>query len=293
MENNELIQNRSLGDKFNELSSFMIDNFKQLLKWSSWTVLPCALLMSLVMQLLPKGDEMASFLKTFFFIAINAMLAMLLSMALKPHFVEGKELKDIRIADLAREAVPKIGMGIAILISPCVLLALLSSIFVNVMQEDVTKEWFFLIVMLFFGVVLLALLYVPIYMICNVLTYESLKGFSLFNRALRLSRYRVLKTICFIIALSIIGFTLPSALSAMVELFIGFNGIIGSYLHIDAEEGTLATTMQNFFSDAFLAYFYIAQFMVIGIAMSFEYGNAVEIVDNVSFMRKYENFENL
>lgn len=289
MEENELVCDRDFGDKCNELSSFIIDNLKPLFRWSLMGVLPWACVLAAAIVWID-GEKSNNFLHVSFTAVVSVALAMVLTTVLKARFVGGKEVKDIRLADIAPLIVANVGKGVLTLLAPTAVFVLIAYFTYDLMISEEENEYLFLFI-LFCYAILVSLMAIPLFIACNVVVYEERGYTDALNRAFRLAFNRTFSTVIFVIVLNVVGFAMPAIVAIPAVLLRDANLLLSSDISM-LEQEWFVTAVGYFFTVVSI-YFFICQIMVVSIGMSYEYGNSVEVMDNVSFMRKFNNFDNL
>ncbi len=291
MEKNDLICDRSFGDKFNELSSFILDNFKTMMKWSCLSVLPCAILLTAVVMFVFEDDGFSNF-SLITGLILGCVMVVFITELTKPCLTKGVKLKEVNVAEILPGALVSVGRGLVASIVPLLLVALVAVFMDETMfdSEFTSSRWLEKISLLFIFFIIVALFLIPVYFIINVVVHERLSFMKALRRGLRLSVYRPIVTLFFMLIISVIGFAIPLGITSVLEFFYDSPSL---FVPVESFDSTIVDKVFQFISAVISAYCFIGQFVIIGIAMTFEYGNAVERVDNVTFMNQYDNFENL
>jgi len=288
MESNELIQNREFGEKFNELTSFIYDNFSTLKTWALKFVVPCALLIAALNKYFPNVEEdSVELIVVFVDMVLVCMFSIVIVTLLKPYFFENKPLKEIRFRSSLPQITKNMFLGLVSACLPLICVFLMSYLMkITNVPDNIPYR-----LVLFLKLAILILFSIPVYQTINVTVMEGESGLKCFSRAFKLSTYDVLVTATFIFLLFLIGSILP----LLYEIPRAFISTIDSLFFFENNQPLNDLTLEilDYLSLSLSVFFMLLEQFMIIFAMILEYGNAVERVDNVSFMKKFNEFDNL
>ncbi len=287
-EENELIQDREFGDKFNELTSFIYDNFSVLKGWALKYIVPCSLAVAALNFFMPdSAGNPIGWILFFVDLLIVCMLSTVFVTVLKPYFLENKELKDIRLRSLLPQLLRNVVTSLASACIPLVCIFVIAYL-MSFLKEEHHAGDFFLSTMK--GIVLI-IVSIPIFMTIIVNVIEGKTGMKNLSRSLNLSKYDILVTAIIIFFICIIGSILPM-ISEIVTLIISEIDDL-FFFHDNSEVNETVQNILEYLSFSVTFFFLIFQLFMITFAMLLEYGNAVEEIDNLHFLNKFNNFDNL
>lgn len=273
MDRLELIQVRSFGDKFNELTSLVYDHFGQVIRSYRWGLLGVGAVLAAIVCYFPSDTDALTCCMTMAFMCVAVVPMIVL--------VAGVGEKDYRKV---------IFPCLSLLVLPGLLFCLLSGLLLSTGLNFESKYLFFFTL---FGIILLLmLLVVSLAQLINVSVLEDRTGFDAIHRVGQILMCRPLHWMIFLFFVALIALFLP-----MISLipFIIVETLEESFvkeLEFPDHEawwypiGQFVTTM-------FSCLVFQLYLLLFSLATLLEYGNAVERLDNVHFMKKFNNFDNL
>lgn len=287
MEKINLIEERSFGDKFNELTGFIYDNFKVLAKWAFLYLLPFTIGMAAVIQYMP-DIPVIRWTKLMLCVMIFTVVALAFMTVLKHHFLEGIPLKQLPLKKYIAEILKNVGVGMFSVFVFEVAISFVAYKMLDIIDFD--DEFYAFIFFLFLYFIVVASISIPIFHTLNAVVLENKSGFGAMERAFKMLIYKPYMSLLFLGTMTVIGYLLPFIATIPYYIVRSVDDLFSPTInnaHITPKEVT------ELFFLTFLMFCYSLQMLAMTVGMMFDYGNAVEKVDNVSFMKKYNNFENL
>lgn len=287
MDKIDLIEERSFGDKFNELTGFIYDNFKLFAKWAFMFVLPSSFVMAAIIQFLPDAESVR-WLKMMLCIMIVTLLALVMMTIVKHHFAEGIGLKRMPKKKYVAEMLRNVGVGLYSVFVFEVIISFMAFALIGLL--DSSDNDFVFMLSLSFYFVILAVLSLPIFHTMCAVVIEGKSGFEAMKRGLQMLQHKPYMSVIFLGTMTVIGYLLPFISSIPYFIYRAVEESIAEELTVGRY--SIGETLEIVFLTICLMC-YSLQLIAMSVGMMFDFGNAVEKVDNVSFMKKYNDFENL
>lgn len=287
MDRLELIQVRTYGEKLNELSSLVYDHFGQMFRCAKWHLLALSAALTAIMYYMPDYNQAETMFKSLCVIVV--MMVPVVAVI----SVMGEEnvcWKDGRFSLWNRRFGQQLGLSLITILIPSLLYCLLAD---WLSDQEVSSGWELGYLFLrFFKLVVIMLLCVPLFQLNNIACMEHRTGIEAMSRMWKILRTSFWGWFFFLGTVAFIGLMLPtlSKIPAYIITMVGTD-IIDGYT-IEAEPSMWRYVITFIFS-WFFCIFVTLFVMLFALATLLEYGNAVERIDNVHFMEKYNNFDNL
>lgn len=286
MESNDLIRRRKLGENLNEVTGFVYDNFRVLFRWALLFILPCSAIMSYVIVSLPNVTSANWLYSLVLFLMVDVMAISLLTV-IKQYYLNGTGINDVKIKSILSEMIKNVGMGVGSLAFIEAIYALLfHRLFVDFQGFKDIDETIAFYILIF----LLVASMIPLFHFFNVIVYEGKFGFKALGRSLILTFTRPFTTIMYVLSLTFVGYLVPTAILVVVTIVLA---LISEFVLSGDMLTYISPDIQKFFLLLLFVFYYFVEILYITIAMMYQYGNNVEVVDNVTFTQKFKNFDNL
>lgn len=294
MEKRKLIQQRDFGEKSNEVTDFLIDNFPALRKWVLMFILPSALAYS-ILNIMLSDDDVVQWVIQFFTCILITIMCTMQTTVMAEHFTKDIPLKDIKWRQVLPQMLRNTGRVLLVLFVPILVWSIIT-FFINNLRgpHSGSAQYFFDIEraqLMILSLFLTSLCSLPLHHTINVVVIEGRTGMDALKRAFSITFHRFIFSALYIIAISLLGIILPElaslpfiALSFIDQNFITSFEIEDTETFINCLQCAFATL-----SNTTLA----IQMMFASLAMMFDYGDVVDRHDLVTFREKVNNFENL
>lgn len=292
MEKYNLIHISGYGDKLNELTSIIYDHIgifiSKMWRWiAAFSIVVGGLLMAL------PEDYREYWLLSVFVLLLVLAVALVAFAAIMKHSFDGENVARASMRHLLKDVMPQMGMGLVTLTLPCLLIAVVLSLVIVPLLSSVQNDILEFVVLLICLFVMSMCMY-PFFQTVNVIAFENLTGMKALRRALWLSTCTPIKTMLYMFTVSVIGLAfsaVPMLINAVIDAFVSALVEERSYSYTDDTDIVELCVMVGIrcLSVAAVLLFILLQ----SLASMIEYGNAVELRDNVTFLEKYNNFDNL
>lgn len=292
MEKYNLIHISGYGDKLNELTSIIYDHIgifiSKMWRWiAAFSIVVGGLLMAL------PEDYREYWLLSVFVLLLVLAVALVAFAAIMKHSFDGENVARASMRHLLKDVMPQMGMGLVTLTLPCLLIAVVLSLVIVPLLSSVQNDVLEFVVLLICLFVMSMCMY-PFFQTVNVIAFENLTGMKALRRALWLSTCTPIKTMLYMFTVSVIGLAfsaVPMLINAVIDAFVSALVEERSYSYTDDTDIVELCVLVGIrcLSVAAVLLFILLQ----SLASMIEYGNAVELRDNVTFLEKYNNFDNL
>lgn len=290
MEKIDLIQTRSFGERLNEMTALIYDNFFPFLRKSWWLILCAGVILTVIMEYFPTETPIegwSSFLLEAFIVALLVILFVAL---IRLVGIEQKPVQGYR--DFFVHALFWGGRALTSMLLPFALLCLFGGYFVSLITSFDVQN----IVGLFFLRLLLCLVIImasaPLFQIINVCVLEEKSGFTALNRAFRIVRYRLVPSLFFYFMIIFLSLLIPTVVELPYMIFNLVRDIVTDEYGFAADP-SIGDQIVNFIFNTLGTCAFIIYICIASLATLLQYGHAVEVLDNVHFLEKFNNFDNL
>jgi len=291
MERTKLIQRRDFGDKSNELTDFVLNNFSTLSKWAMCTIVPASVAYALLNIYLPQ-ETVIQWLVQLVSIFVAAVFCAMQTTAVAEHFATDTPLKELKLRPILPQMLKNIGRTVLLLFVPLVLFGIIV-FFINNLDTEINRYTYtpskgqLTIVSLLVA----SLLSMPLFHILNAIAIEHRSGGDALKRGLRLSIHRFFFTVIYITIIVLLGLILPEL--ATLPLF--FFEVIDHFFvtSFEVKDAEVLFNIVEVLLVSVSTLCVMIQVMFTSLAMVFDYGDVVDRLDNITFREKVNNFENL
>lgn len=289
MDKQELICQRSFGEKLNELTSMVYEHTGELCSRCKWYLLLWSAVLAAVIEYFPAYNRVFGSVKVYLIALVVLLPVVLLTRWIDDH--ESVTTKNGGLRLMEREH--------WLLYLQCAFVMLLPALALSTVggwlfETDATEYYEPLaIYMITTGkLLLLGLLMVPLFHIVTVSVLECKVGGEMLGRVWRILRYRTLAWMLYMGMVYTLGLLLPTIaeipsviIDTMREQFVK-----DVYEPTATDYGYMVI---GYVSTLFYCAVYLLYSLFFHLATMLEYGNAVEHLDNVRFIEKLNNFDNL
>lgn len=281
----DLIQYRSFGDKLNELTSLIYDYFSTLWHYASWYLLGCSLTFAICFRINFEEDSPYQTLLYYLVYFSYGLLFLIFTVLLRKVCVEGQSFK--RTSDFLRGSLGDLGHAIAVSVVPLILFSILGNFLFDILLDIENNFGFFI-----FGFFVSIILLVPISLYLIIAVFEQKSGFQLFRRTRSLLFCNPFSTAFYFLTIILIGLLIPmiSTIPNIVFTFV-LSFSVNDFSNSDLMEFIFES--YNFLINVLRNLCLIIYLFVIALGTMLHYGHIVEVHDNVRFLSKLNNFDNL
>lgn len=290
MEKIELIQARSFGEKLNELTALIYDNIGALLRQAWWLILGLGVILSLITEYFPTNTP-AECWTCFLLIAFFCTLLIILFVTLIK-VVGIEQQADVTRRDIFVKALVNGGRSLPSLLLPLALLCLFGGYFTTLIASIKNSGSISLIFLMLLIMLVIILAAAPLMQMINVCILEGQSGFAAMGRTFRLMRYKPIPALAFYFTIILLCAQIPTIVEIpYVIIRTGQNLVTDEYGF--APDPTFLEQLLDFGLSLLGSCAFILYICIASLASLLEYGNAVEVIDNVHFLEKFNNFDNL
>lgn len=290
MEKIDLIQTRSFGEKLNELTSLIYDNFVPLMRQSWWLLLAMGIALAAIYRFFPAETTVegwSCFVLTAF---LCTLLVIMFVVLVRVVGIEQRSLPDRR--SFFVQALVLGGRSLTTLLLPLGLLCVFGGLLVSfITSMDITNKFgqYFLLLLLILVIILAV---APLLLLINVCVLEEKSGFAAVKRMFRLLFHRPIPALMFYFVIVLLTMLVPTVVELPYLIYaVTRNLVTDEYgVTVDPE---MSEQIIDFVFEAIGWTTFVLYICVASMASLLEYGNAVEEVDNVHFLEKFNNFDNL
>lgn len=289
MEKFDLIRMRSFGDKLNEVTGLIYDHFTTFLSKGRWYLIALTLAIALIAEYVPHDTIVWQWF-TVFLIEALLLVGIALFTSVCSRLFDGQDLPSLRFRSLMRSSRADMIRSMVNVALLAVVVSLVELWLYGLPDPDLEDEaW----LIYFLGLsVLMLWLTLPLFYMIYISVFEHRGYLDAMHRLRRLLVCHPFKAALSFFVLLLLGLCIPSVM--FIPRFV--YGAIYSTTASDYVFGEDEGVWQSVFSlltTWFNTIGFVAYVLFFSLCSLMEYGNAVEHVDNRSFMDKYENFENL
>lgn len=290
MEKIDLIQARNFGEKLNELTTLINDNFIPFLRKSWWLLLGIGLILALIIEFVPNENPVeacASFLLTAFVCVL--VVIMFVSLVREVGIEQRPQMNHRTFFTMA---LVYGGRTLPTLLLPFALLCLLGGYLLSTLFSlEVTNSFgtYFLMLLVVLVIILAA---APLLQLVNVCVLEEKSGFTAVLRTIRLRRYKRFQALMFYFVIVLLSLLVPLVMDLPYLIYSVTRDIVTDEFGVAADP-TIGEQIVQFLSTWIECCVFLLYLCLASLASLLEYGNAVEVVDNVHFLEKFNNFDNL
>lgn len=289
MEKIELIQARTFGEKLNELTALIYEHFVALMRQSWWLVLGVGVVLTAIFEYFPTNTPIGRW-TSFLLTALICTLTLILFVVLvRVVGIEQRPIPNRRT--FFSQALILSGRALPTLLLPLALLCLFGGFFVMlIFDSELPVGGIYTFLALLMLVVIMAA--VPMLQLINVCVLEEKSGFTALSRLMRLMRHRPFPTFWYYVIIVCLSMLIPTVMEIPYLVFSAGRDIVTDEFGY-AVDPTLGEQMLNFLFSLVGTCTFILYLCLVSLASLLQYGDAVEVVDNVSFLEKFNNFDNL
>lgn len=290
MEKIDLIQARSFGEKLNELTTLINDNFMPLLRKSWWLLLGIGLVLALIVEYFPSENPIEDW-SCFLLIAFVCMLVVILFVTLVRE-VGIEQRQQMNRRTFFALALVHGGRVLPTLMLPFAVLCALGSYLLTWLNSfDVTNDigYYFLLLLVVLVVILAA---APLLQLINVCVLEEKSGFAAVKRVFTLRLYKRFQALLFYFIIVLLSLLVPMVMEIPYLIYSTTRSIITDEFGV-ASDPTMGEQVIEFIFTLIECCTFLLYLCLASLATLLEYGNAVEVVDNVHFLEQFNNFDNL
>jgi len=278
----ELIQARKFGDKLNELTGLLYDNYADFLAHTRWYLLAITAIITATVLWAPTSTPVGAYLCLQFVALIITLMVVAFVVLVREVAVQGNPFVFRSFTNRLLE------VGKRCLIATLLPLLLLC-IAASWLFEGNIDQFSYRLFLTLLGS---QLIIVPIMMIISVIVFEEKSGVSAIKRAFALLTEGFFSTLFFYFILCFIGMLVPLIVEIPLIIFNEFTQVSGSdYANIEPESW-LETCLKFLFMSLSVCG-YLHYLLICALGTLLVYGSSVEKHDNVHFLTKLNNFDNL
>ena len=287
MQKIELIRQRPFGERLNELTAYITTGFGPVLK-HSWLPLLCvAFVVSFLLDSTSQQEGLLSFFRYLLTFVLMFAVETVFVFFVRKVCVDGQDYAGLFA--VLRESWGSVCKLLLALLPLLLIVALAYNVLAQPESEsfDFWQFMAFLSHLIAFHLLCMYVLVVP-----NVVVFEGKSGIDALLRSVSLTFSQFFSSLIFYFVLVVIGLILPFLLSAIFELISELASVAGTEF---GDTGNPATqhVWYHFLLQMPATFAYLLYWLLCGLSSVLTYGSAVEHCDNVVFLTKFNNFDNL
>jgi len=285
----ELIVSRSYGEKLNELTSLVYDNFGPVVRYAKWYLLVLGVVLAAIVQYFPEEGawKWLRFCSLFLLIMLYIIFMIIL---MRRVGVEQCHYKGVN--DFLRQAMPTVLRILPTLVLPMVLFGTLGTYLFGLVSQTSSSNAFTFGLLLFLILSLFILVASPLLMLANIAVFEEKSGFDALGRTFSLLKVHPIPTFVYYLTIAFIALILPEIAELPYMIYSNTIAIVTDE-YMEHQDPTFFQEVMQMVFATLTALVFVFYFAMLALAMLLEYGNVVEKLDNVSFNEKFKNFDNL